>query len=378
MKEYEYERKMTKLTEALTKETEEKRKLMKDKDELNTVSENLEREAEEKCKMIEKLTERISLQEKSTVTEIDLTNDNQSKLERLETEVTDYERANKALKKEAGEKCKMIEKLTKRITFQENSTVENGNWLNWKKLETELKDYERANKALQEQLKLKRFKIAEMETKGNLSSSNKRHGSPSSWEPPSKRHESARMDPADQQRLSSHQKVPHFPSKRDPRIQRRPIVIDGSNVAMLHGLNRVFSTKGVQIAVDYFRQRGHTEITAFVPEFRKKGGQLSDPSIFEKLEKAGVLVYTPSRQVDGQRITPYDDNYILDLAAKNGGIVVTRDNFRDLKAEAQCNPRRQEVIWERILMPTFVKDDIMFSDDPLGRDGPSLDRLLRF
>ena len=155
-------------------------------------------------------------------------------------------------------------------------------------------------------------------------------------------------------------------------------MIDGSNVAMLHGLNKVFSTKGVQIAVDYFRQRGHRDIVAFVPEFRKKGGQLSDPSIFEKLEQEGVLVYTPSRQVDGQRITPYDDNYILDRAATHGSIVVTRDNFRDLKAEAQCNPMRQEVIWKKILMPTFVKDDLMFSDDPLGRDGPSLDQLLRF
>ena len=78
-------------------------------------------------------------------------------------------------------------------------------------------------------------------------------------------------------------------------------MIDGSNVAMLHGLNKVFSAKGVQIVVDYFRQRGHTDITAFVPEFRKKTRQLSDPSIFERLEQEGVLVYTPSREVDGQR-----------------------------------------------------------------------------
>ena len=88
----------------------------------------------------------------------------------------------------------------------------------------------------------------------------------------------------------------------EPRTGLRPIVIDGSNVAMLHGLNKFFSAKGVQIVVDYFRQRGHTDITAFVPEFRKKARQLSDPSIFEKLEQEGVLVYTPSRQADGQRL----------------------------------------------------------------------------
>ena len=37
-----------------------------------------------------------------------------------------------------------------------------------------------------------------------------------------------------------------------------------------------------------------------------------------------------------------------------------------------------EVVKNRILMPTFVGDDLMFPYDPLGRSGPSLDRFLRF
>ena len=37
-----------------------------------------------------------------------------------------------------------------------------------------------------------------------------------------------------------------------------------------------------------------------------------------------------------------------------------------------------EVVKNRILMPTFVGDDLMFPHDPLGRSGPSLDRFLRF
>ena len=68
----------------------------------------------------------------------------------------------------------------------------------------------------------------------------------------------------------------------------------------------------------------------------------------------------------------------MERAAEKGGIAVTRDSFRDLKAEAQCSPERQEVIRKRILMPTSVKDDQMFSDDPICRDGPSPGQLLRF
>lgn len=41
----------------------------------------------------------------------------------------------------------------------------------------------------------------------------------------------------------------------------RQIVIDGSNVAMSHGNNKVFSCAGIQLAVNYFRQRGHKDIT---------------------------------------------------------------------------------------------------------------------
>uniref|UniRef100_A0A674N550 Zinc finger CCCH-type containing 12B n=1 Tax=Takifugu rubripes TaxID=31033 RepID=A0A674N550_TAKRU len=50
----------------------------------------------------------------------------------------------------------------------------------------------------------------------------------------------------------------------------RPIVIDGSNVAMSHGNKEVFSCRGIQLAVEWFLEKGHKDITVFVPAWRKE------------------------------------------------------------------------------------------------------------
>lgn len=81
----------------------------------------------------------------------------------------------------------------------------------------------------------------------------------------------------------------------------RPIVIDGSNVAMSHGNKEVFSCRGIKICVDWFRARGHKEITVFVPKWRKEASRpdnpVADQEILGELEKDRLLVFTPSRLV---------------------------------------------------------------------------------
>ncbi|KAK9888094.1 hypothetical protein WA026_000370 [Henosepilachna vigintioctopunctata] len=158
----------------------------------------------------------------------------------------------------------------------------------------------------------------------------------------------------------------------------RPIVIDGSNVAMSHGNKEVYSCRGIKICVDWFRNRGHKDITVFVPKWRKEGPRLdnpiSDQEILAELEKDRLLVFTPSRLVGGKRMVCYDDRYILKLAAQNDGIVVSNDNYRDL---CQESADFRKVVEERILMYSFVNDRFMPPDDPLGRSGPNLDNFLR-
>ncbi|KAJ3646522.1 hypothetical protein Zmor_024107 [Zophobas morio] len=158
----------------------------------------------------------------------------------------------------------------------------------------------------------------------------------------------------------------------------RPIVIDGSNVAMSHGNKEIFSCRGIKICVDWFKSRGHKDITVFVPKWRKEAPRpdnpIRDQDILAELERERLLVFTPSRLVGGKRMVCYDDRYILRLAADVDGIVVSNDNYRDL---CQESTEFRKVVEERILMYSFVNDRFMPPDDPLGRSGPTLDNFLR-
>ncbi|XP_071801022.1 uncharacterized protein [Asterias amurensis] len=158
----------------------------------------------------------------------------------------------------------------------------------------------------------------------------------------------------------------------------RPIIIDGSNVAMSFGNKVVFACKGIEVAVKWFCDRGHKKIHVFVPNWRKEASKpetpITDQDILTRLEQQKFLTWTPSRRSGGRRIVCYDDRYILRTAVEEDGIIVSNDNFRDIQNE---KPEWRKVIEERLLMYAFVSDRFMPPDDPLGRYGPSLDNFLR-
>lgn len=165
---------------------------------------------------------------------------------------------------------------------------------------------------------------------------------------------------------------------REPTAGFRPVVIDGSNVAMSHGDKKVFSCQGLQLAVNWFWDKGLRDITVFVPLWRKEQTRpeapITDQHILHELERRKILVYTPSRCVNGKRVVCYDDRYIVKLACDSDGIIVSNDNYRDLQTE---NPQWKKFIEERLLMYSFVSDKFMPPDDPLGRNGPTIDDFLR-
>ncbi|XP_030282010.1 NEDD4-binding protein 1 [Sparus aurata] len=166
-------------------------------------------------------------------------------------------------------------------------------------------------------------------------------------------------------------KLPNEPGRQE----LRHIIIDGSNVAMAHGLHRFFSCRGIALAVETFWRRGHREITVFVPQWRQKRDRLTTEQHFlNQLEDLRLLSFTPSREVCGQRISSHDDRFLLHLAEKTDGIIVTNDNLRDF---VDTSDTWRKIIQERLLQFTFVEDHFMIPDDPLGRDGPHLDIFLR-
>lgn len=153
------------------------------------------------------------------------------------------------------------------------------------------------------------------------------------------------------------------------------IVIDGSNVAMAHGLSKYFSCRGIAIAVDYFWKRGHRKITVFVPQWRtKRDSSITEQHFLTQLQDVGILALTPARVVLGSRIASHDDRFLLHLAEKTGGVIVTNDNLREFVGESAS---WREIIQKRLLPFTFAGDFFMVPDDPMGRKGPGLERFLQ-
>ncbi|XP_034390763.1 NEDD4-binding protein 1 isoform X2 [Cyclopterus lumpus] len=104
-------------------------------------------------------------------------------------------------------------------------------------------------------------------------------------------------------------KLPNDPGRQE----LRHIIIDGSNVAMSHGLHRFFSCRGIALAVETFWRLGHREITVFVPQWRQKRDRLTTEQHFlNQLEDLRLLSFTPSREVCGQRISSHDDRVTED------------------------------------------------------------------
>ncbi|KAK7801443.1 hypothetical protein U0070_011811 [Myodes glareolus] len=101
--------------------------------------------------------------------------------------------------------------------------------------------------------------------------------------------------------------------KNEPgKADLKHIVIDGSNVAITHGLKKFFSCRGIAIAVEYFWKLGNRNITVFVPQWRtRRDPNVTEQHFLTQLQELGILSLTPARMVFGERIASHDDSSLV-------------------------------------------------------------------
>uniref|UniRef100_A0A182SJ12 RNase_Zc3h12a domain-containing protein n=1 Tax=Anopheles maculatus TaxID=74869 RepID=A0A182SJ12_9DIPT len=154
--------------------------------------------------------------------------------------------------------------------------------------------------------------------------------------------------------------------------KKRMVIIDGNNVAFGHLNGKMFSVKGLDLCIKYFKRLGH-EVTAVVPQFRLKKHQSTDYVLLEKLNRDGDVTLAPSKNLPGQCSSTYDDRLILSIAEQFDGVIISNDNFRDL---LEISTAWRRIIETRVIGYTWVKDCFFLPDDPYGRYGPTLQQIL--
>eukprot|EP00742_Colponemidia_sp_Colp-10_P010141 GILJ01011115.1.p1 GENE.GILJ01011115.1~~GILJ01011115.1.p1 ORF type:complete len:339 (-),score=66.92 GILJ01011115.1:419-1300(-) len=154
------------------------------------------------------------------------------------------------------------------------------------------------------------------------------------------------------------------------------IVIDGPNVAMRHGKKKQFSSRGIEIAINYWKAKGH-EVICFVPDYYvdfKKVGELKrakaanmdvaaskipdNVTLINNLADEGLIVLTPPQD--------YDDSYSIQFAKEKNGYIVSNDRYSDHIAKAGDREAQFELkgwIRSHCISYTFAGDTFLPNPD---------------
>ncbi len=101
-----------------------------------------------------------------------------------------------------------------------------------------------------------------------------------------------------------------------------------------------------------------------------------DKETMDFLEQINVLHWCPSRYYGPSKLIRSDDDLlVLEAARSKDGIILSRDQYRD-NYEKMTTYRK--IIETRLVQPVFIGDTMIIPEDPLGKNGPSLDKFLRF
>ena len=158
--------------------------------------------------------------------------------------------------------------------------------------------------------------------------------------------------------------------------KKRIVIIDGSNVACSHAESNNdiggFSVRGIQYCLELLKTMDCKAVVV-IPQMRLQRSMSSDPDLLNHLRLTNKIIFTPCKNLPGNRSTSYDDRIILQLAEKLNGAIISNDNYRDLLDES---PNWRAIIENRVIGFTWCFDAIMLPQDPYGRNGPTLKDIL--
>ena len=166
-------------------------------------------------------------------------------------------------------------------------------------------------------------------------------------------------------------------AKEQRKGMYRPVVIDGCCMGFAYANHDRFCAEGLRVTYECFKCLGYDDsdiviIFKHIPQHYKTG---RDQAIIDYYHQLGVLHYCPSRYAGDVLIKSNDDLFLLKTATELEGVVLSTDRFRDYW---DLYPEYQTVIMNRLIQPTFIKDQLILPLDPLGDQGPELDQVLRF
>ena len=157
-------------------------------------------------------------------------------------------------------------------------------------------------------------------------------------------------------------------SKEKKEKEKPLIVLDASNIAMRHGEQKgIYSTKGIQIAIEFFTKNGH-KVISFLPDYLfkekdpnkhgKKRVLTDNLSYLYRLVRKGLVVKSPPQD--------YDDSYCIQYAKTHDAFIVSNDMFRDYidnikdKAERETEKNWRDV---KCISFTFIGDEFLPNPD---------------
>lgn len=71
--------------------------------------------------------------------------------------------------------------------------------------------------------------------------------------------------------------------------------------------------KGIELCINFFKYKGHSKISVFIPAYRKKTANPNKKppttqfGLIEELYEENFIIFTPTRVFKNKTIIPYDD-----------------------------------------------------------------------